>query len=72
MNVYVVVPAVAVLMVAGLHVPVIPLFDVAGSVGAVLFWQSGPIAVNVGVICGSTIMVSVVVIAHCPADGVKV
>ena len=49
-KVYVVVPAVAVLIVAGLHVPVIPLFDVVGRTGAVLFWQSGPIAVNVGVI----------------------
>ena len=36
-NVYVVVPAVAVLMVAGLHVPVIPLFEVVGRTGAVLF-----------------------------------
>ena len=36
-KVYVVVPAVAVLIVAGLHVPVIPLFDVVGSVGALEF-----------------------------------
>ena len=71
-NVYVVVPAVAVLIVAGLHVPGIPLFDVAGRAGAVLFWHSGPIAVKVGVICGSTVMLSVAVIAHWPADGVKV
>jgi hypothetical protein len=49
-NVYVVVPAVAVLIVAGLHVPVIPFVEVVGSVGAVEFWHSGPIAVNVGVI----------------------
>src|SRR5215216_4736493 len=33
-NVYTVVPAVAVLMLAGLHEPVIPLEDDAGSVGA--------------------------------------
>jgi len=26
-------------MLAGLHVPVIPSFDVSGSVGAVVFWQ---------------------------------
>ena len=63
-NVYVVVPAVAVLIVAGLHVPLIPLFDVAGNVGAVEFWQSGPIAVNVGVISGFMVMVSVAVTAH--------
>ena len=36
-KVYVVVPAVEVLMVAGLHVPVIPLVDVVGRAGAVLF-----------------------------------
>ena len=36
-NVYVVVPAVAVLIVAGLHVPVMPLLEVVGRTGAVLF-----------------------------------
>ena len=51
-------------MVAGLHVPGMPLLDVAGSVGAVLFWQSGPIAVNVGVICGLIVMLRVAVMAH--------
>ena len=71
-NVYVDVPAVAVRLVAGLHVPVMPLLDVAGNVGAVLFWQSGPIAVNDGVICGLMVTLSVVVVAHSPAAGVKV
>jgi len=71
-NVYEVVPAVVVLMVAGLHVPPMPLLDVAGNVGAVLFWHSGPIAVNVGVTCGFTVMLSVAVTAHCPAAGVNV
>ena len=59
-----VVPAVAVLIVAGLQVPVIPLVDVVGNAGAVLFWQSGPIAVNVGVICGLIVMLNVAVVAH--------
>ena len=72
MNVYVVVPGVAVLIVAGFHVPVIPLLDVVGKTGAVLFWQSGPIAVKAGTICGFTVMLSVAVIAHCPAAGVNV
>ena len=36
-NVYVVVPRVAVLMVDGLHVPANPLLDVPGNAGAVLF-----------------------------------
>ena len=67
-----VVHAVAVLMVAGLHVPGMPLLDVAGSVGALEFWQSGPIAVNEGVTCGSMVMLSVAVTAHCPVAGVKV
>jgi hypothetical protein len=71
-NVYVVVPGVVVLIVAGLQVPVTPLLDVVGNVGAVLFWQSGPIAVNVGVICGSMVMLSVAVVAHWPAAGVNV
>jgi hypothetical protein len=48
------------------------LLDVVGNTGAVLFWQSGPMAVNVGVISGLTVMVSVAFIAHCPASGVKV
>jgi hypothetical protein len=48
------------------------LLDVVGNVGALEFWHSGPIAVNVGVICGSIVMLNVAVIAHCPADGVKV
>lgn len=41
-------PATAVLIVAGLHVPVTPFVDVVGNAGAVLFWHSGPICVNVG------------------------
>lgn len=36
-KVYVVVPIIDVLIVAGLHVPVIPLLDVAGNEGAVAF-----------------------------------
>lgn len=71
-NVYDAVPAVAVLMVAGLHVPVMPLVDVAGNDGAVEFWHSGPIAANVGVICGLMVTLNVAVVAHCPAPGVNV
>ncbi len=36
-------PAMAVLMVAGFQVPVMPSSEVVGNAGAVLFWQSGPI-----------------------------
>ena len=42
-KVYVVVPAVAVLIVAGLHVPVMLLFEVVGRTGEVRFRQRGPI-----------------------------
>ena len=38
-NVYVAVPGTDTLMLAGLHVPVIPSLDVGGSAGAVAFWQ---------------------------------
>jgi hypothetical protein len=42
-------PATEVLIVAGDHVPLIPLVDVNGKAGGVLFWHSGPTCVNVGV-----------------------
>lgn len=71
-KVYVVVPTVAVLIVAGFQVPVTPLEDVAGSAGAVLFWQSGPICVNAGTTALVMTMVMVVALPHCPADGVNV
>jgi hypothetical protein len=45
----VVVPAVAVLIVAGFHVPVILLVEVVGKAGAVEFCANGPICVKLGV-----------------------
>jgi len=71
-NVYVVVPTTAVLITAGLQVPLIPLADVNGRAGADEFRQSEPNGLNVGVITGFTVTVNVVVAAHCPASGVKV
>jgi hypothetical protein len=71
-NVYVVVPITDVFITAGFHVPVIPLLDVAGSAGAVLFWQNGPICVNVGIICAEIVTSIVTVTAHWPALGVNV
>ena len=60
------------LIVAGLQVPVIPLFDVVGNVAAaVVFWQRGPICVNVAVTCGLMVIFTVAVVAHWPAVGVK-
>jgi hypothetical protein len=71
-NVYVVVPVADVLMAAGLHIPVMPLLDVAGNAGAAAFTQRGPMAVNTGVICTSIVIFNVAVVAHWPAVGVKV
>src|SRR6185503_16721687 len=52
------VPAAAVLMVAGFHVPVILLLETAGNAGAAAPTQSGPIAVNTGVTCAAIVMVA--------------
>ena len=48
-NVYVEVPAVAVFIVAGDQVPVIPLFEVVGKVGATLPTHTA-IGLNVGIV----------------------
>ena len=68
-NVYVV---VAVLFSAGAHVPVMPLLEVVGRADKVAPEQIGATAENVGVTFGLTVMVNVVVVAHCPTPGVKV
>ncbi len=60
------------MIVAGLQVPVILLFEVPGSTGGVVFCVSGPICVNVGVICVAITIVIVVAVAHCVLDGVNV
>ena len=59
------------MIVAGLHVPVTALLDVAGSAGAVAFWHSGPSCVNVCV-TPVLITISIVVVVAQPDDGVKV
>ena len=62
-----------VFIMAGFHVPLMPLFELAGNDGAVLFWHNGPMAVKVGVVTlVLTVIVSVAVEAHCPAVGVNV
>ena len=70
-KVYVVVPAWLELIVAGLHVPGMPLVDIAGNAGAALFWQSCAICVNAGIAAGLMVTLKVVVVAHCDA-GVNV
>lgn len=71
-NVYVVVPGCDVFMVDGFHVPVMPLLDVVGNIGAVAFWHNALMAVNVGMSCGLMVMFNVVGVAHWPVVGVNV
>ena len=62
-------------MIAGDHVPAIPLFDVVGKAGIVSPEQNGPTASNVGVVAGLIVIVKVVVPAQVGAAndvGVKV
>ena len=68
-NVYVV---VVVLSRAGAHVPFIPLVDVVGKAAKGSPEQIAATAANVGVMRGLTVIVKVVVVAHCPALGVNV
>ena len=65
------VPAVVVLMTAGLQVPVIPLFETFGNAGGAEFWQSGPICVNAGSICGLMVIFMVAVVDNWLSSGVK-
>ena len=59
---------------AGDQVPVtgVALVDDAGSGDKVPPEQIGATALNVGVMFGFTVIVNVVVVAHCPAVGVNV
>jgi hypothetical protein len=60
------------LTVAGLQVPVIPLVDVVGNIGAVVPLHIGAIAAKVGVTMGLTVTDKVVALAQSPTVGVKV
>ena len=62
------------LIVAGLHVPVMPLVDVPGKAGtlAPLHIVNEVPKLNVGVMFGFTVTVNVAGFAHCPELGVKV
>ena len=57
---------------AGDQRPVYPSSEVVGSAFNVPPGHIGATAVKVGVIFGFTVIVSVAVVAHCPAVGVKV
>lgn len=60
------------LTVAGFQVPVTPLFEVVGNIGAVALAQIGAIGSNVVIVIGVTVTSKVVEVAHKPAVGVKV
>jgi hypothetical protein len=62
---------VAVLLIAGDHVPVMVLVEVVGRVNVPPL-QIGATCVNVGVMFGSTVTDIVAVVAHCPTVGVNV
>ena len=57
---------------AGDHVPLIPLVEVVGNADKVAPEHIGATAAKIGVTFGLTVIVNVVVVAHCPAVGVKV
>ena len=63
---------VVVLFNAGLQVPVMLLIDVVDSAVNAVPEQIGATAAKVGVTFELTVIVNVVVVAHCPASGVKV
>ena len=60
------------LFIAGDQVPLIALFEVTGNVAIVSPVQIGVTAVKVGIMPEFTVIVNVVVFAHCPAVGVNV
>jgi hypothetical protein len=72
LGVKVYVPVVVLFTVAGFQVPIIPLVDVVGNIGAVAPLQIDVIIANVGVRIGLTVTTIDVVVAHNPAVGVKI
>jgi hypothetical protein len=72
-NIYIAVPGTDVLMLDGLHVPVIPSFDTSGSAGAAVFWQyEFAIVGKVGETVATMVMLKDAGAAQLPAVGVNV
>jgi hypothetical protein len=63
---------VALLFKAGVQVPETPFNEVVGSEAKTPPAHIGATALKVGTTFGVTVMVKVIVVAHCPAVGVKV
>ena len=61
-----------VLFKAGDHIPEMPLVDDIGNGANTVPEQIAAIPENDGVTLGETVIVRVVVVAHCPAMGVNV
>jgi hypothetical protein len=66
------VPLAVLLTIAGLQVPVIPLVEVVGKIGAVAPLHIGAIAAKVGVATAFTVTDKLAVLAQSPTVGVKV
>jgi hypothetical protein len=72
-NVYVAVPGTDVLMLAGLHVPLIPSFETSGNAGAAVFWQYEFAMVGkVGETVPTIVIFKETGFAQLPAEGVNV
>jgi len=63
---------VAVLFKVGVQVPVILLVEVVGNGTKTVPEQIAATGLNDGVTFGVTVIVNIVVVAHCPAVGVNV
>jgi hypothetical protein len=66
------VPLTVLLINAGAQLPVMPLSDVAGRIGATEPSHIAAIELKVGVMFGKTVISIVDIVAHCPASGVNV
>ena len=62
------VPVIDVLIIEGLHVPLIPLLEVLSNAGAIEFSHNGAIGVNVGVILGLTVIVKLQLLVQLPVE----
>jgi hypothetical protein len=72
-NAYVPVPGTSVLMLDGLHVPVIPSLDTSGSAGAAVFWQYEFAMVGkVGETTSTIVMFKEAGVEQLPDDGINV
>ena len=65
-------PLAELLTAEGDHVPLMPLVEVVAKVGAIPPLQIAASGVKLGAILGLTVWVSIALVAHCPALGVKV